>query len=160
MVVKWRFYGSCYCAVLSSSVLQEDVDLVPSDIMAAMVLLERHQAVKNTELCDNLTAQIQSKVYSVKPKDWMTVPKARRYMRYACGAYGWPLYVFSKPLATVALLQVLSKGGWVDPTTYSFVLHISLICNYTSYLRQSVCNSLSLEPCSIVFVNRCTFHCS
>ncbi|GFR93547.1 Sn1-specific diacylglycerol lipase beta [Elysia marginata] len=89
-----------------------DMDLVPTDIAAGLMLVLQQQAdaeeslyevrivdpsssrtvncavgdgARNTENTDQLP----------RPKLWMTIPNLAYYMKYAMGSYGWPLYIYS-----------------------------------------------------------------
>ncbi|XP_067932543.1 diacylglycerol lipase-beta-like [Watersipora subatra] len=82
----------------------QDVDLVPSDIAAGLVLVSREQAMASSN--DSTPRQTfgdrhaaiditDSMLPSESVPEWMTVYKAARIARYALAVYGWPFYSFS-----------------------------------------------------------------
>lgn len=115
---------------------KEDVDIVPTDIMAAMVLLEQEQLKMKHDSCESLATSSPRYVrYAVQPREWMNIPRARHFMTFACGAYGWPLYVFSRPLATVALLQVAAKARLMPHETPAHVVGDSNLMTNTAVIK-------------------------
>ncbi|XP_076442835.1 diacylglycerol lipase-beta-like isoform X2 [Babylonia areolata] len=99
----------------------KDIDLVPTDIAAGLMLVEEEQ--KGIE--GNLSAIVIDSVPSSQagpatlaaddisgswnggegpsslmtgsqtPKAWMTIPMMEHYMKFALGSYGWPFYMYS-----------------------------------------------------------------
>ncbi len=65
-------------------VFQDDVDLVPTDITAALLLLKRQQEDKKEHIYQSLANQ-----ESVKLKAWMTDELAYHYIKFAVSSYGW-----------------------------------------------------------------------
>jgi len=86
----------------------KDVDVAPSDIVTAMALLEDEQCERKKALTESL-----STISPIHHAKWMSEEQAHHYCKYACGAYGWPMYLFCSPFASFALLKVLSKGRFV-----------------------------------------------
>ncbi|XP_035230504.1 diacylglycerol lipase-beta-like [Stegodyphus dumicola] len=96
----------------------EDVDLVPSDIAAGLILLQQKQAMENT---NRVSTSQHSENFSVQSPDsltstgavqgsiisspgvftpptnqfWMTPEMALRFMKFAQGSYGWPMFLYS-----------------------------------------------------------------
>lgn len=93
------------------SILFQDVDLVPSDVAAGLVLLHQQEKANVTWEPILLTgAQNQEEsspseysadangLSEAKPsawKFWMTPEMANHYMRFAFACYGWPFYMVS-----------------------------------------------------------------
>ncbi|GFN98243.1 Sn1-specific diacylglycerol lipase beta [Plakobranchus ocellatus] len=86
----------------------QDLDLVPTDIAAGLMLVLQQQQEAEVSLSEvrivnsgpsgSRTAVDLISAGSEQqptPKIWMTIPNLAYYMRYAMGSYGWPLYVYS-----------------------------------------------------------------
>ncbi|GFR34166.1 sn1-specific diacylglycerol lipase beta [Trichonephila clavata] len=96
----------------------EDVDLVPSDIAAGLILLQQKQSAENgnrvstsqhsenfsVQSPDSLTSTgaVQGSIISspgvfTPPANqfWMTPELACHFMKFAEGSYGWPLFLYS-----------------------------------------------------------------
>lgn len=84
--------------------LFEDVDLVPTDIAAGLLLL--HAQYKRDRL-ENPPADVNSEdVVSQQPNNfadngqsteqWMNATTAAYFMKYAMASYGYPLYLYGK----------------------------------------------------------------
>ncbi|CAH1799397.1 unnamed protein product [Owenia fusiformis] len=86
-----------------------DLDVVPSDVVAGLVLLRRHQKMRRK----TVVAQASNDVYqflsgvSIRPdsrflclKDPVELTEFKKvvhFMKYALAAYGWPLYIMTNP---------------------------------------------------------------
>ena len=76
--------------------------------------------------------------YGVSPEEFLTLSAedlAHHYMKFAAGAYGWPLHIFSDPLASFGLFKVLHKAR---SEYYLFSVHkqeLQLLV-YVTYFRQ------------------------
>ncbi|KAF8776834.1 diacylglycerol lipase-beta-like [Argiope bruennichi] len=96
----------------------EDVDLVPSDIAAGLILLQQKQA---TESGNRVSTSQHSENFSVQSPDsltstgavqgsiisspgvftppanqfWMTPELACHFMKFAQGSYGWPVFLYT-----------------------------------------------------------------
>ncbi|XP_052059315.1 diacylglycerol lipase-beta-like [Mytilus californianus] len=87
----------------------KDVDLVPTDIAAGLILVHKDQEKQISDLpsisYDTFTngaasrsngqASTSTEECNVKPKPWMTTKMMFHYMRYASASYGWPFYIFT-----------------------------------------------------------------
>ncbi|XP_071128311.1 diacylglycerol lipase-beta-like [Mytilus edulis] len=88
----------------------KDVDLVPTDIAAGLILVHKDQEKQISDLpsisYDTFTNGSTSRTNgqasmssteecTVKPKPWMTTKMMFHYMRYASASYGWPFYLFT-----------------------------------------------------------------
>ena len=86
-------------------------DLVPLDVVAAMVQLQGHQAPRWNDLMNTVFSEATTASSStVTHQPWMTTELAAHYMRFAAGCYGWPMYVFRSPLAGYGLAKVLASS--------------------------------------------------
>lgn len=105
-------------------------ELVPSDIMAGLMLVYRKQKQKRHRLdvvdsgiAQNLRSKMskppQHQVTPSKPtpKPWMTLPMMAHYMKFALGSYGWPYFIgLNNPvIATCRLLPRLRWRFWKKP---------------------------------------------
>ncbi|XP_040214388.1 diacylglycerol lipase-beta [Rana temporaria] len=82
---------------------QFDTDLVPSDIAAGLALL--HQEQDKVELSrDPDEVLCQSPTHSAREDLDVELDKAAHYMQFAAAAYGWPLYVYSRPFTGLCKL--------------------------------------------------------
>ncbi|XP_052240425.1 diacylglycerol lipase-beta-like isoform X2 [Dreissena polymorpha] len=81
-------------------------DLVPSDVIAGLILLsrkqerERHQfrvyvdrASSRRPNEDFVDAADVSNEHVTRPTSWMTLDLMSHYLKYALGSYGWPFYL-------------------------------------------------------------------
>ena len=73
--------------------LQEDIDLVPSDVVAAVILLQE----KQSQPVEGATGGCEVKGQTA-PQEWMNISHMEHYMKYACAAYGYPLYALMHPI--------------------------------------------------------------
>ncbi|KAL8597649.1 hypothetical protein ACOMHN_031584 [Nucella lapillus] len=99
----------------------KDIDLVPSDVAAGLMLVEEQQKGIEGDLSaiviDSVpssqsgpatlaaavisdarnTAEGSSAIMTGEhtPKAWMTIPMMEHYMKFALGSYGWPFYMYS-----------------------------------------------------------------
>jgi len=96
--------------------LQDDIDLVTTDVLAILILLGQDQA----QCCpDKLHMDRHSRdSFTVSRPAWMTVPRARHYMRFALAVFGWPMYLLPS--------QHLMQSMWR-------VYHVSRYMQYISY---------------------------
>ena len=62
-----------------------------TDVLAGLMILGQEESQRCP---DKLRAgsQSQDSPMAARPA-WMTIPRARHYMRYALAAYGWPYYL-------------------------------------------------------------------
>ena len=101
--------------------MQEKVDVVPSDVMMALVLLKHEQEDRMSYITREVKAvsrdghSVSSGKSSspVTPAPWMNIDLASHYMKFAAGSYGWPMYVFKSPSAGFGLAKVLSRSRLV-----------------------------------------------
>ncbi|XP_063446477.1 diacylglycerol lipase-beta-like isoform X1 [Mytilus trossulus] len=88
----------------------KDVDLVPTDIAAGLILVHKDQEKQISDLpcisydtftngsANRSNGQASTSITEeciVKPKPWMTTKMMFHYMRYASASYGWPFYIFT-----------------------------------------------------------------
>lgn len=87
------------------------VDLVPTDVVAGLILLSRKQERERQRFRIYVQDEKEEKRYSlVSPddavdapdviceclptaKDWMTLDRMSHYLKFAIGSYGWPFYI-------------------------------------------------------------------
>ncbi|XP_039630351.1 diacylglycerol lipase-beta [Polypterus senegalus] len=81
-----------------------DTDLVASDIAAGLSLI--HQEQDKMEQCRDLDEVVSSTPLSYPSEDLdLEIERSAHYMRFAVAAYGWPMFVFSRPLTGVCKLS-------------------------------------------------------
>ncbi|XP_043242307.1 diacylglycerol lipase-beta-like [Amphibalanus amphitrite] len=80
-----------------------EVDLVPSDVVAGLILLQQKHA-NQPEGPPEPPAHLQHRPATHARSDWMTVPRAAHFMRYALGVYGWPWFVHGRLTSSLRLL--------------------------------------------------------
>ncbi|XP_061191420.1 diacylglycerol lipase-beta-like isoform X2 [Saccostrea echinata] len=84
----------------------QDLDLVPTDIAAGLILVQRDQEklFNSGGKSYNTFAELQTSVKApvgssndtpIGPTPWMTSTNMHHYMKYAAGSYGWPMYMFT-----------------------------------------------------------------
>lgn len=100
-------------ADLLTDFFKEEADIVPSDLMVALMILTKEQKERNTMLRRQVLGTGSIPAHHPKMRQWMTPENAAHYMRFACGCYGWPMYVFSTPLASFGLMKVLMRGRYI-----------------------------------------------
>lgn len=139
-------------------------DLVPSDIMAGLILVYRQQKLKRHRLdvVDSGTAQNlrrkmsnppQHQVTPSKPtpKPWMTIKLMTNYMKYSLGSYGWPYFIgLNNPvIATCRLLPRLRWRFWKELPEH---IHKDgkMMANTSAFLLTSGC-----RPEDLIYI---TFH--
>ena len=90
--LKFVYLFRCYNSYLRTyswhrlvHILQEDLGLVPTDIIASLILLELDQNRRPSSLS-------QHSIHDA-PQTWMTVELAAHYMPFAAAAFGWPAYI-------------------------------------------------------------------
>uniref|UniRef100_A0A8C1PZ28 Diacylglycerol lipase-alpha n=1 Tax=Cyprinus carpio TaxID=7962 RepID=A0A8C1PZ28_CYPCA len=66
-----------------------DLDIVPSDIIAGLVLLRQRQRAKRAAILDQVCISFSSEMAMYKEVCY--------YMLFAMAAYGWPVYLLRKP---------------------------------------------------------------
>jgi len=77
------------------------IDVVPSDIVAGLILLQRQQQMRATRLDFDSSAVPHHLADSgddpsTQPvPGWMTVENASHFMKFAGASYGWPFFLFS-----------------------------------------------------------------
>ncbi|XP_055874911.1 diacylglycerol lipase-beta-like isoform X2 [Biomphalaria glabrata] len=81
----------------------KDLDLVPTDIAAGLILVQEKQVHSDGQLRVVVTSNDASEIQSTssqlepslpQPKSWMTIFNMAHYMKYAMGSYGWPFYMY------------------------------------------------------------------
>jgi len=71
--------------------LQDDIDLVTTDVLACLMLLGQEESQRRDNKFQHTPSQPRDRP-ACSPATWMTVPRARHYMRFALAAYGWPYH--------------------------------------------------------------------
>uniref|UniRef100_A0A8C6P730 Diacylglycerol lipase-alpha n=1 Tax=Nothobranchius furzeri TaxID=105023 RepID=A0A8C6P730_NOTFU len=71
-----------------------DLDIVPSDIIAGLVLLRQRQRSKRSSILDQVSLPFISVLKLTKSNLYLNVCY---YMLFALAAYGWPMYLMRKP---------------------------------------------------------------
>ncbi|KAL0189582.1 hypothetical protein M9458_016681, partial [Cirrhinus mrigala] len=86
-----------------------DLDIVPSDIIAGLVLLRQRQRAKRASILDQANNDVlaflsgipvtrNTKYLDLKNSTEMAMYKeVCYYMLFAMAAYGWPVYLLRKP---------------------------------------------------------------
>uniref|UniRef100_A0A3B4YNH2 Diacylglycerol lipase-alpha n=1 Tax=Seriola lalandi dorsalis TaxID=1841481 RepID=A0A3B4YNH2_SERLL len=67
-----------------------DLDIVPSDIIAGLVLLRQRQRSKRSAILDQVSLSIKYEIIRY-------INDVCYYMLFALAAYGWPMYLMRKP---------------------------------------------------------------
>ena len=83
----------------------QGIEIVPSDIVAGLILLQRQQQMRAVRLDlepssvsqRHLTAADADPSHQLLP-GWMTLENASHFIKFAGASYGWPFYVFSNLL--------------------------------------------------------------
>ncbi|XP_005104352.1 diacylglycerol lipase-beta isoform X2 [Aplysia californica] len=93
-----------------------DLDLVPSDIVAGLVLVQQDQVEQDDQL-NTVTVGSSSNGPSLpvfnngaavpQPKSWMTIDNMNHFFRYAMGSYGWPFFMYQH--LTTGLCRLSTK---------------------------------------------------
>ncbi|XP_048248656.1 diacylglycerol lipase-beta-like isoform X2 [Haliotis rufescens] len=97
----------------------QDVDLVPTDIAAGLILIQHQQMCRGRELMSvrvegtagqsqpdgpRPAISVMSSANCPVPESWMTVKMMSHFMRYALGSYGWPFYLYTNLLTGLCKL--------------------------------------------------------
>uniref|UniRef100_A0A8C4QS33 sn-1-specific diacylglycerol lipase n=1 Tax=Eptatretus burgeri TaxID=7764 RepID=A0A8C4QS33_EPTBU len=77
-----------------------DIDLVPSDIAAGLTLLRWAEKSDGGQERQPLTEAALTEPEHLQEQ----LQQAAHFMRFAAGAYGWPLYIFSHPICGICHL--------------------------------------------------------
>jgi len=72
--------------------LLQDVDVVPTDVVAALILIRRQQHMRPSRV--DIEGRNSINAVAIQKPPWMTVPLAAHYMTFASACYGWPYYVY------------------------------------------------------------------
>ncbi|BFZ06737.1 hypothetical protein BsWGS_09776 [Bradybaena similaris] len=81
----------------------KDIDLVPTDVAAGLVLVQKQQLDSDSQLASVVTTGSSAAGQPIivrpdnavpEPKPWMTIPNMLHYMKYAMGSYGWPFFIY------------------------------------------------------------------
>lgn len=102
----------------------QDVDLVPTDIAAGLILIQHQQMCRGRELMSvrvegtagqsqpdgpRPAISVMSSANCPVPESWMTVKMMSHFMRYALGSYGWPFYLYTNLLTGLCKLATKCK---------------------------------------------------
>ncbi|ESO88978.1 hypothetical protein LOTGIDRAFT_106374 [Lottia gigantea] len=88
-----------------------DVDLVPTDIAAGLILIQKIQMkAENHDHPNGITTTTPPATASTIPtrQPWMTIKLMAHYMNFASASYGWPLFMYTN-LGT-GLCRLLHKS--------------------------------------------------
>lgn len=78
----------------------KDLDLVPTDMAAGLMLVQEKQVHSDTRLAGvevhggHPSQQSDPGTRLTDPKSWMTIFNMSHYMKYAMASYGWPFYMY------------------------------------------------------------------
>ncbi|XP_048870020.1 diacylglycerol lipase-beta [Brienomyrus brachyistius] len=111
-----------------------DTDLVPSDIAAGLTLLHQEQD-KNERTRDPDEVMTHSPSSPIREDLQTELEGATHFMQFAFAAYGWPLYVYSKPLTGACKLArecCRRRASEFDPIEGD---HLG--CHFTSVLQST-----------------------
>uniref|UniRef100_T1JG97 sn-1-specific diacylglycerol lipase n=1 Tax=Strigamia maritima TaxID=126957 RepID=T1JG97_STRMM len=138
-----RRLQTCFCCCIGDEESQEvysilarqlssffqDVDLVPSDIAAGLVLL--HQQEKNSLAHQNFAvvsqqpnkygnAQFTAEEKPLSWQPWMTPELTAHYMKFAAASYGWPAHIYSNCSSGLCQLykNITCCASFRRPTNY------------------------------------------
>jgi len=92
----------------------QDTDVVPSDIVAGLILMQRQQQMRAVRLdfdssSVRRSSRLQQLVAATDATDaadvsdepvpsWMTLENAAHFMKFAGASYGWPFFLYSHML--------------------------------------------------------------
>jgi len=84
----------------------QGIEVVPSDIVAGLILVQRQQQMRAVRLdFVDSTSSTQQQVAAPDTASsnqsmplWMTLDNAAHFMKFAHASYGWPFFVFSNIL--------------------------------------------------------------
>ena len=94
----------------------QGVDVVPSDIVAGLILMQRQQQMRAVRLDFSSSSVCQSSapLHDVTDADgypscqpvpsWMTLENASHFMKFAGASYGWPFFLFQNLLCGPCIL--------------------------------------------------------
>ncbi|CAB4011176.1 Sn1-specific diacylglycerol lipase beta [Paramuricea clavata] len=89
-----------------------DVDLVPSDIAAGLILLNREQSRKAQEEREGSRQWVKDRLVAVDDTDtWGKFDESYYFYYFALGSYGWPLYCYMHPCCGLCQLCKVCKCG-------------------------------------------------
>ncbi|KAL0280575.1 UNVERIFIED_CONTAM: hypothetical protein PYX00_001834 [Menopon gallinae] len=131
-----------------------DIDVVPSDVVAGLILLRKYQKIERESIVKqrlNDTYEYLSGVAVTSgtqflalndPVHYAFFQDVIHYMNFALGAYGWPVYVMSNP--TAALCRLCSKlrcscfpcCGSSKKNSAVIIKDNCCQCNYTALKQQ------------------------
>lgn len=96
----------------SMAALFHDVDLVPSDIAAGLILLHSEQNRKNKEDGQTIREIIEERLVDKQDTEtWERFNESVYFYHYAMGSYGWPLYVYMNLCCGFCRLCKVCKCG-------------------------------------------------
>uniref|UniRef100_A0A8D0H6K1 Diacylglycerol lipase-alpha n=1 Tax=Sphenodon punctatus TaxID=8508 RepID=A0A8D0H6K1_SPHPU len=72
-----------------------DLDIVPSDIIAGLVLLRQRQRAKRSAVLDEVSMALS--LSCLFQQEMLRYKEVCYYMLFALAAYGWPMYLMRKP---------------------------------------------------------------
>ncbi|XP_059158872.1 diacylglycerol lipase-beta-like isoform X2 [Physella acuta] len=77
-----------------------ELDLVPTDLAAGIMLVYEKQANMDSQLYSVSTSPNPplGDYSQCQPKSWMTIFNMSHYMKFAMGSYGWPFYLYQNIL--------------------------------------------------------------
>jgi len=88
-------------------IVMQGIDIVPSDIAAGLILIQRQQQMRAVRLDFESSAVHHSAGHADAPDGhlpspsvpgWMTLDNAAHFMKFAGASYGWPFFMFGNLL--------------------------------------------------------------
>ncbi|CAG5114884.1 unnamed protein product, partial [Candidula unifasciata] len=118
----------------------EEIDLVPTDIAAGLVLVQQQQSNRSSLLASVVSPRSSLQRESVmlrecgasaipEPKPWMTIPSMLHYMKYAMGSYGWLFFIYDHLTTGVCQLCPYYRFGSCVRTSNSVMSDNCCQCN-------------------------------
>ena len=90
--------------------MQDDIDLVATDVLACLMLLGQEQS----HHCSHKAIRKSGESSPSSRPSWMTVHKARHYMRYALAAFGWPMYILPSQQLTQSMWRIYHVSRYIN----------------------------------------------
>ncbi|KAK2149807.1 hypothetical protein LSH36_436g06032 [Paralvinella palmiformis] len=123
---------------LFAEYLQEtsDLDLVTTDMIAALMILVKDQDERFSQIAQNCQKpSFTQPQLAQSPQKWMNISEAAHYMKYAAGSYGWPMYIWSSPLALWGLGKVLLHSRYLPRSLPDNVQGDNLLMANTTVIK-------------------------
>lgn len=126
-----------------------DVNLVPSDVAAGFVLLQRQQLFEEREQIEGDLCGIERCIDFNNPADRSCYQQALHYCRYAVGCYSWPLLCYISPAtAPCQLAQHFYPSYQRHQRRQHIVYDNSCFCRLSGLLEMADINEEQIVYCS------------